>query len=74
MSRWIYEHGSQAEKKQAKEKFKRLDSTQHRNMAGVAKDTLKFHSGIPCPTLSLRAVSGVAHHQGKQPAAIFYHL
>jgi hypothetical protein len=40
---------------------------------GVAMDSFKFHLGPPCPTLlHYKAVSGVAHPQGRQPAAVFY--
>jgi hypothetical protein len=49
---------------------------------GVAMDSLKFHPGLPCPTLlrpraghpwnSLTAVYGVARPQGGLPAAVFF--
>jgi hypothetical protein len=49
---------------------------------GVAMDSLKFHTGPPCPTLlcpasgltphCLMAVLGVACPQGGPPAAVFY--
>jgi uncharacterized protein YyaL (SSP411 family) len=37
-------------------------------------DSLKFHSGLPSPTLltGLMAVSGVARQQGGWPLAVFY--
>jgi hypothetical protein len=48
----------------------------------VAMDSLKFHPGLPCPTLlrpaggpyldSLTAVLELAHLHGGRPAAIFY--
>jgi hypothetical protein len=49
---------------------------------GVAMDFLKFHPGLPCPTLlhpaggpflkPLTAVLWVARPQGEQPAVNFY--
>jgi hypothetical protein len=40
---------------------------------GVAMDSLKFHPGLPCPTL-LCPVSGVARLQVRWLAAFFYPL
>jgi hypothetical protein len=47
---------------------------------GAAMDSLKHHSGPPCPTLLRPAggtpleqvASGVAHSQGRRPTADFY--
>jgi hypothetical protein len=39
----------------------------------LAMDFLKFHPGLPCSTL-LNPISGVAHLQGRRPAAVLYHF
>jgi hypothetical protein len=60
------------------------EGANHERMARVGMDSLKFHPDPPCPTL-LRPAGrtnpemavrgsppGVAHLQGRQPAAVFY--